>query len=151
MKCLIEPPTRALTLGCAGIDNWKNSPVKIWEDPPQIATKTKLLPSCRKFYVNFKNKKFTKINRVEPFQTSTYLWGPREKLYFFRIMKKKNLYLQAIWFISITIPYKRLCRWLDVWVPNYMKDFTQKYANSRKNIWFHLTVGRCFRHNLVNT
>ena len=56
------------------------SPVKIWEDPPQIATKTKLLPSCRKFCAEFKNKKFTKINRVEPFQISTYLWGPREKL-----------------------------------------------------------------------
>ena len=56
------------------------SPVKIWEDPPQIATKTKWLPSCRKFCVDFKNEKFTKINRVEPFQISHYILGPWEKL-----------------------------------------------------------------------
>ena len=127
------------------------SPVKIWEDPPQIATKTKLLPSCRNFCVDFKNKKFTKINRVVPFQISTFLWGPREKLLeknnilYFIQNYEKDLYLQAIWFISITIPYKRLCRCLDVWVPNYMKDFTQKYANSRKNIFdFILLYGGVF-------
>ena len=127
------------------------SPVKRWEDPPLIATKAKLLPYRRKFCLDFKNKKFTKINRVEPFPISTYLWGPREKLlennnilYFFQNYEK-NLYLQAIWFISITIPYKRSCRWLDVWVPNYMKDFTQKYANSRKNIFdFILLYGGVF-------
>ena len=77
------------------------SPVKIWEDSPQIATKTKLPPSCRKFCVDFKNKKFTKINRVAPFQISQYLWGPWEKLlwkiafyiFFFRIMQKYMVYI----------------------------------------------------------
>ena len=56
------------------------SPVKIWEDPPQIATKRKWPPSCRKFCVDFKNEKFTKINQVEPFQISHYILGPWEKL-----------------------------------------------------------------------
>ena len=65
-----------------------NSPVKIWKDPPQIATKTKLPPSCRKFCVDFKNEKFTKINRVEPFQISYYIVGPWEKL----LKKNSNLY-----------------------------------------------------------
>ena len=117
------------------------SPVKIWEDSPQIATKTKLPPSCRKFCVDFKNKKFTKINRVAPFQISQYLWGPWEKLlwkiafYIFFSELCKN-----IWFISITIHNKISCRCLDVWVPNYMKDFTQKYANSRKNIFYFILL-----------
>ena len=128
------------------------SPVKIWKDPPQIATKTKLPPSCREFCVDFKNKKFTRSNQVKPFQISKYLWGPREKplgqnsiLYFFQNYEKIYLYLQPIWFISITIPYEVLSKWLDVWVPNYMKDFTQKYANSGENIFdFILPHGSVF-------
>ena len=94
-----------------------NSPVKIWEDPPQIATKTKWLPSCRIFCVDFKNEKFTKINRVEPFQISHYILGPWEKLLkksiFFSQLWKIYLCLQLIWFISISIPNTRLCGWLD--------------------------------------
>ena len=56
------------------------SPVKILEDPPQIVTKTKWPPSYRKFCVDLKNEKFTKINRVEPFQISHYILRPWEKL-----------------------------------------------------------------------
>ena len=44
------------------VETWTISPVKIWQDPPQIATKTKWPPSCRKLCVDFKNEKFTKIN-----------------------------------------------------------------------------------------
>ena len=103
---------------------------------------------------------FVSISKIKSLPKSTewnlfkfrHIYDDPEKNYwkkiifyiFFRIMKT-NLYLQAIWFISITIPYKRLCRWLDVWVPNYMKDFTQKYANSRKNIFdFILLYGGVF-------
>ena len=67
---------------------WWYSPVKIWEDPPLIATKTKWPPSCRKFCVDFKNKKFTKINRVEPFQISHYILGTWGKL----LKKNSNMY-----------------------------------------------------------
>ena len=49
------------------------SPVKKWKDLPQIATKTKEPTSCRRFCVDFKHEKFTKINRVEPFQIPYYL------------------------------------------------------------------------------
>ena len=40
----------------------------------KLQQKTKLPPSCRKFCVDFKNRNFTKINRVEPFQISRYLF-----------------------------------------------------------------------------
>ena len=115
----------------------------------KLQQKTKLPPSCWKFCVDFKNKMFTKINRGDSCQILKYLL--REKLlekiafYIFVRITKTNIYLQPVWFISITIPYKILCRWLDVWVPNYMKDFTQKYANSRENIFdFILLHGSIF-------
>ena len=129
------------------------SPVKIWEDPPQIATKTKWLPSCREFCVYFKNEKFTKTNRVEPFQISLYILGHWEKLLkkwqsiFFSQLWKIYLYLQPIWFIYISIPNSRLCGWLitKLFEGLYTEicKFKIKYFSS------HLTSRRCFPHNFV--
>ena len=49
-------------------------------NPPQIATKLKLALCCRKFCVDFRDKKFTKINPVEHFQISQFLWEPWGKI-----------------------------------------------------------------------
>ena len=102
---------------------YRYSPVKIWEDPPQIATKTKWPPSCRKFCVDFKNEKFTEINLVEPFQISHYILEPWEKL----LKKTSNLYFFHNYEKYIFVynqyglylfPYP-IQDYVDGWVANY--------------------------------
>ena len=109
------------------------SPVKIWEDPPQIATKTKWPPSCRKFCVDFKNEKFTKINRVEPFQISHYILWPWEKLlpinsnlYFFRNYEKYIFVYNQYGLYLFPYPIKD---YVDGWMANYQTIWRITHRN----------------------
>ena len=103
-----------------GLDDWvptvhllytksPTSPVKIWEDPPQIATKTK----------------FTKINRVEPFQIS--LFGPWEKL----LKKNSNLYSFHIYEKYIFV-YNQYSLYL---FPYPIQDYVIGWMAKYQTIW----------------
>ena len=61
-------------------------------NPPQIATKFKLALCYRKFSVDFRNQKFTKINRVKHFQIAQLLREPWGK-----ILKKNIRCFLTIW------------------------------------------------------
>ena len=133
-----------------------NSPVKIWEDPPQIATKTKWPPSCRKFCVDFKNEKFTKIKRVEPFQMSLYVLGPWEKLlkkwqsiFFFTIMKNISLFTTNMVHIYLHTQFKIM--WMAGWLITKLFEglYTEICKFKIKYFSSHLTSRRCFPHNFV--
>ena len=134
-----------------------NSPVKIWEDPPQIATKTKWPPSCRKLCVDFKNEKFTKINRVEPFQMSHYIQGPWEKLskkiaiyILFTIMK--NISLLTTNMVYIDFHTQHTIMWMAGWLITKLFEglHTEICKFKKKYFSFHLTLRQCFPHNFVN-
>ena len=130
------------------------SPVKIWEDPPQIATKTKWPPFCRKFCVDFKNEKFTKINRVEPFQISHYILGPWEKLLkhiaiyiFFTIMKNISLFTTNMVYIYFHTQYKIM--WMAGWLITKLFEGLHTEICKIKEKYFFIS-SQCFPHNFVN-
>ena len=83
---------------------------------------------------------------------SKNLWGSWEKLlengilYFCQNCDKIYFYIRPIWFISIAIiwfisiaiPYENIFGWLDFWLTNYFKDYTQ-ICKFKENI-FHSIV-----------
>ena len=104
-----------------------SSPVKIWEDPPQIATKTKWQPSYRKFCVDFKNEKFTKINRVEHFQISHNILGLWETL-----LKKIAIYFFSQLYWKYLFVYNQYALYL---FPYPIQDYVAGWMANYQTIW----------------
>ena len=130
-----------------------HSPVKIWEDPPQIATKIKWPPSCGKFYVDFKHKKCKKNQPSGTFSNFKKSMRTLRKT----IGKWHSIFLSELWqnillfttnmiyiYRHNMIYIYRHTLWKYIWMAGFLinklfQGLHTKYANSKKNI-FHFIV-----------
>ena len=103
-------------------------------------------PSYRKFCVDFKNEKFTKINRVEPFQISHFILGPWEKILkniaiyiFFTIMKNISLFTTNMGSNYFHTQYKIM--WMSGWlITKLFEGLHREICKLKEKIIFHFIL-----------
>ena len=95
--------------------------VKIWEDPPQIATKTKWPPSCREFLCRFQKWKVyqnqpsgTFSNFILYIRTLRKTIEKKNNLFFFTIMKNVSLFTINMVYIYFRTQYTIM--WMAGWL-----------------------------------